>query len=268
MNKTLNIINSPAFKKLYEESKMQYFTSHYSFLNNINGFRSKLFHLLLGTSGSGKSTFCKSIAIDFLENNRFFNVLIYLSEETVEQYLCDFMTSCKENHEILENLNVVSEQQEAIVSIRNIEEKLDESKADLFIFDNITTSNFYLDKKPQEQAEFAKELKKLAANKGIPFLIVAHTTSSTKDNQNLVIDQNDIRGSKSITNFSEFIFIIQKFTAGEVYYPTIRIAKHRTVNPSNILFRLRFCKQKRLYTEDKAIDFEEFKEIFKNRDKL
>lgn len=246
------------------------FKSSFSFLRAHNGFRRGKVHILLGTSGSGKSSLIRAILNDVLGNNPGKNVLLFLSEETRDDLkealahaLIDFSGK---------NLWVVSEQEHNDFNSEAFFQMLDVFKRDhdisFFIFDNITTSGLYNDMNPQGQSKFVQLLKRKISEHQIATLIVAHTKSGVSDNGNKLIDDDDIRSNKTIVNLAEFFYILQRFQHKNSFYQTIRLIKHRGQSPSNRMFHLYFDIAQMIYTSDSPINFEIFKEAFNGRNRL
>ena len=146
-------------------------------------------------------------------------------------------------------------------------------KPDYLILDNITTSAFYMSRKVGEQAGFIKYLKSVATFINCPITMIAHTKGESQMNGRL-IEPNDVRGGKDVTNLSEFLMVLQRFsvidpnTKKEYFYPTVRLCKHRGYVIKNNLFQLKFNEPTVSFGMDRAIPWDEFKEAFNNQKRL
>ena len=254
-------------KKLLKERSNIFYDTKLGFLKEHNGLRDGKLHLVLGTASSGKSTLVRSLLKDVIENSmECGKVLVYLSEESTQDFKIDFFRAC--NDLKLNEIVVKSELRIENNFLNEMINLIKKEKPNIFIFDNITTSLMYADKRPHEQYELVKALKAECEQLKIPFVLIAHTNAETTENSNRLINMNDVRGSKSIVNLVEFLYILQRFKIRENYYPTIRIVKHRGYNVTNNLYYLVFNPEKFCYTETRNICFEEFKEAYYLRDKL
>jgi hypothetical protein len=171
------------------------------------------------------------------------------------------------------NIKVFSEQDEANI-VRQIGDKGDfiaeqiiKSDCDLFIFDNITTSVCTLGSF-NDKEDFIYSLKEKVTKLGVVTLILAHTGATIKEGYGEMIDQNSIRGSKTIVNLAEFLYILQGFHIGEKFYNTLRITKHRGQNPEKKLFMLRYNRETRIYDRDIELTHEEFNKLYQDRNRL
>ena len=252
-----------------KESKEVQFRSSLGFLNAHNGLRRGSFHLVLGTTGGGKSTLVRTLLRDFLfkKENDGLSVALWLSEETVRSYKQQLAKSMP-SHDILLNAHAQSEQEIINVKELSLFEWLNTLQPDVLIFDNITTSELYEAKKPDEQIRFAKKLKAFTQKTNCATILIAHTSAEITDSVERLLTVNDIRGSKAISNLTEFAYILQRFEVGETFFPTIRIVKHRSQDLVHNLYLLNYDKRIRAFRDDTAIQFDKFKEVFSARNKL
>ncbi len=265
-----------AERKIYIAKSLKVsWKSRFQFLQSHRGFRDGCIHLFLGTAGGGKSTLVRTLLIDILDHdkqNR--NVLLQLSEETTADFNTELCFSQYENSN-LENLKLISELGGKLLEINHVDKFLEymefvitNQEIKLWVIDNITTSKLYADKTPQDQAATAIKIKTLASKLNIPVIIFAHTGAQVSDNMGRLIEDNDIRGSKTIINLTQFLYIMQRFVLKDVIFPTIKISKHRGQMVDNKIYRLDFNKKVRIILTDHLLPFEEFKEAFKGRNTL
>jgi len=264
-------ISTTDLNKIREENSHVYINSDFNFLKCHNGLRPGQMHILIGTSGSGKSTVVRKIILDSAKKHK---VLLWLSEESRE----DFITALSKNFpqpETARNIKIVSEfdvckdhnvNHEQVFS--EYEKHVKSINPSVVFFDNITTSRMYMGLRPSDQEAMAWKLKGLQNSIDTPVFIVAHTRADVTDTNARIIEDADIRGSKSITNLAQYIYIYQRFHIADYYYPTIRIRKSRGYQVKQNMFLLTYSRDKNAYVCDKEVSFKEFKEAYEKRNKL
>ena len=251
------------------ESYKQHFESSMGFLNAHRGLRRGSFHLLMGTTGGGKSTLVRTLIRDFLfkKENTSLTLALWLSEETVADYKHQLAASIPSSNALL-NTQCMSELEVSKVSQIKLFIWLELYRPDVLIFDNITTSVFYMDLSVREQGEFVKKLKTITKKINCATILVAHTSAEVSDSMERLLTINDIRGSKTISNLTEFAYILQRFEIGTGFFPTIRIVKHRSQELIHNLYLLQYERKIRAFMGDSPLQFEKFKEMFGARNKL
>jgi ABC-type iron transport system FetAB ATPase subunit len=256
-------------RQSYDDSlKETHFHSQLNFLNAHNGLRRKSMHLLLGTTGGGKSTMVRTLLRDIIFNPKNDTQLcVWLSEESSNDYRSQVAYGLP-SHDRLLKTQLFSELETEKLNEKTFREWLDMFKPDVFIFDNITTSALYNDKNAKEQASFVTMLKKLTVEYNMATILVAHTDAKATDTMGRLINLNDVRGSKSVANLVEFAYILQRFEIGTTYFSTIRVEKHRSQELKHKLFSLQYNNQLRSFISDIPIQFEKFREMYKERNKL
>jgi len=229
--------------------------------------------MVLGTSHGGKSTLIRSLLIDIALGTEEKNTLLWLSEETVIEFLSELYRSGI-SADKLKNLHVISELdlmddfESAQELLKYVEKYCEDNDIGLIFFDNITTSVIYMDRPPTDQAKIAIYLKKLANRLVVPLVIIAHTGAAVTDSMARLIEMNDIRGAKSIVNLAPFFYILQAFHCGNQIYSTIRITKHRGQEVQHKFYKLFYSPPARLYAKDELVSFDDFKSIYKKRNIL
>ena len=259
---TVDVVERARFKVIKDFTS--WFTS-FAFLNQHNGFRPGKLHAFIGTTGGGKSTLMRSILIDALKLNPDKRVGVYLSEESK-----DDLRACMS---LIEGVNmdgavVISEIDSKKEALSVFKDLIATSHFDLIFIDNITTSLHYNDQKPDKQFQFVQSLKELASKSRVPIVMIAHTAAGVSDNMGRLINENDIRGSKSVVNLCEYLYILQRFKAGQTFFPTVTIKKSREFAIDKSLFWLKYEKAQMIYSGDLYLSFEDFKKIYKNRNAL
>lgn len=263
---------------LVEDNQNLYYPTEFSFLAQHNGFRPGKMHLFLATAGAGKSTLGRTLLIDVLNSGTIerdhTNVLIWLTEEKRTEFLAEFHRTkfFKNRKDLKKRIFIDSEfeqkQTDTFYLLKRMEQLITKNDIKFIFMDNITTSRLYMGKRPDEQETIALELKRMASARGCPIVIFAHTNAEINNNIRRMINPNDIRGSKGIVNFSEFLYIMQTFHAGERRYTTIYLEKHRGHVINNRFFKMIYNPDRRAFDRDQPLDFESFKQIFKSKDDL
>lgn len=255
-------------KSLEASLRQTHFHSHLGFLNSTNGLRRGSMHLFIAGTGAGKSTLTRSLIRDLLfhkENDPI--ISIWLSEETIDEYKTMFALAVP-SHDRLLNTHAYSEIDKPETSELHFFEWAEMVQPDVLILDNITTSKFYMDKRPEDQAKFAIKLKSLLKKLNCAGIIIAHADAQQTQQKGGLLDVNHIRGSKTICNLAEFAYVSQLFETPITKYSTIRIVKSRSQQAIHNIYSLNFEKTTSSYISDTAVPFEKFKEAFNERNRL
>ena len=258
-------------KKRKEYKNTVFIKSRFNFLSAHNGLRPGCIHILMGVTSSGKSSLTRAIITDSAKHVSNC-VLVWLSEETTDEYEEEFIYSPDINETIAKKIKMFSEHKIKNKDVEETKEKIvsliKKHKPRLFVFDNLTTSFLYNDRKVSEQSKFIGFLKEVSAETKVPFLLVAHTGAQINESYRGIIDESNIRGSKTVGNEAHFFYILQKFTIGNLWAVTLRVKKHRGQDVDNQFYRLVYTKEFRTYTHDLKIDWKEFSSLFKLGNKL
>lgn len=243
--------------------------SSFGFLNAHNGLRRGKTHVVLGTAGGGKSTLVRSLIRDFLfkKENEDLGLCIQLSEETCDEYKTQLVYGLPA-HKTLERGVLVSEEEKPEEDFDYFLDLHRMLSPDLLVYDNLTTSRFYEGVTVKDQARIFAKIKSLTKEINCATVVIAHTSSEVNDGMDRLINLNDIRGSKSIPNMAEFLYILQRFKVKEQYIPTICTVKHRDQELINSLYFLQYEKSTRSFIKDSPLDFDRFKELHGQRQKL
>lgn len=251
---------------LQKENKEVYAHSNFAFLNAHNGFRRGCMHILMGTTGSGKTTVVRTILRDMIFNkNNALSIGVWLSEESLK----DYKTQLSYSMPSVDKLKMT-------VAFSEVENSINEDffftwirahSLDVLIIDNITTSQFYASGTTGQES-FARKIKNITKELNIITILVAHTDAHFLDNGDKLITPNDIRGNKTVPNMAEFFYGMQRFSIGNDFFPTIRLLKYRNQNVENLAFYLHYQKDIRAFISDKPIDFNQLKEAYDNRNNL
>ena len=259
--------------RIMEKQKLQWGTK-LNFLKSHMGFRDANIHLFLGTSGAGKSTMMRTLLRDFLLQNPFETIGVWLSEETVDDFkdeLAKFNDPVVQ--EYLDNVFATSEMEgKQRHNLRSLQEYfirfISEIEPSVLIFDNITTSAMYDNLHPNDQVMMQGWFKEIAIKRNIPIVFFAHTGAEITDSINRLINQQDIKGSRGICNIAQYLYVMQRFEIGRLYFPTLRVVKYRGYSVEDRLYYLNYDKEESVFSLDWALPWEEFIEAFSKRNQL
>jgi len=266
MIRNANDINAEQIKVITKRNETPFFKSSYLFLKQINGLRPGRLHVIMGTTGSGKSTLVRSILCDHLRQNSSM-AYAWLSEESSEDLIVSLAKQgISENDR--SKLVIESELENDGAPVAMILKRAEAHGAKLLLIDNLTTSPQYDNESPNVQKGIVKQIKDFAHRTKIAVLIVVHTKKDISDNYSKLITEADVRGNAAITMNAEFFYIMQRMTLQTTIYPTIKIVKHRNQDPTDKVFYLKYDSKERAYPSDRAITFEDFKLAFNARNKL
>jgi transcriptional regulator with XRE-family HTH domain len=259
-----------------EEALERHFFTTFNHLGAHNGFRRGVLSGYIGTTGSGKSSLMKTLALQAVTNNSEAKALYWLSEEALHKYgmslkkyvdktnapyhRIEFFEESSMDHKILRT------HQHFLMAFREIVER---SMCQILFIDNLTTSRLYKNETGlMGQGQTVEFLKNLAKDLNIAIVYLAHTESKVSDNQGSLIAMEDIRGSKDIVIQSSYFYILQKFTQNGQIFLTLRTVKSRDHNGAFGNYLLKFDAEIGLYIADVKVEFEEINAIFKRRDYL
>lgn len=237
----------------------------FNFLQAHNGFRKGAMHGLLGKTGQGKSSLVRSIIVDLLKNHK---VLFYSTEETRKDLTMVF--SRLDDHTNFKNFFFTHEQDIVGTSGTDLEKwenevriKIMNSEADIFIFDNLTTSEIYEDIKKSMQ--LLNILHKIKRDFNIPILVVAHTDS--KYRSQWPMGPEDVRGMKQLSNKCEYFYCFERFhfhfRDNPIQASTIKLTKYRGYVVEGAFYQLNFDVKTMLYTSDYSITSKKYMVYFK-----
>jgi len=253
--------------------KIRQFPTAMKLFTNHNGLRRNKMHLLIAPTGVGKSTFVRTMIIDFIEHNPEMKVLLWLTEETREDFEDEFSFGISEKvMKNSSNLKVISEQSMDMTETaedvyKQVNEIVDFYNYDLVIVDNLTTSKLYLGATPKEQEKAAGWLKSLC-KKDLALFVIAHAGGAVQENSNKLLDENDIRGNKTLPNLVEFLYILQPFYVGNRLFQFLITKKHRGQPIHSKYIAVKYDRDTSTFKESAFVAFEELQKVFKLRNKL
>lgn len=256
--------------ELIKDSKVWHFSSALNFMDEHMGFRKGKVHLLLGSTGCGKSTMVRTLILDCIMSEKEYLTGVYLSEETevdfyTELGATDVMDEC------YQKLHVISEQDKPANNPKLFMEHLvsmAEAGCEIIFLDNITTSRAYENARPNEQGNIIDALKKFATKRNIALVVIAHTAKGSVSSNNRLIDVEDVRGSGALANASPIAWTLQRVDYDGLRASVVTIAKNRGYSVKNRYFLAKYHASRKVFCEFKPVQFSEIKEIFKARDKI
>lgn len=242
--------------------------SRFAFLIAHDGLKHNKMHLLVAPTHSGKSTMTRSLLVDAMIMNPDKKFMIWLTEETKEEFLVELKKCYPHDKLSGDNLRIFSQQnyqEQDTQKIKDfIEQCIEYDYCDFLFVDNITTSPIYMDKPTKEQAEIAMWFKNIS--KKIGLFLIAHTNNN--DFNNRLLDETDIRGSKTITNLTEFMYILQPIRVGDTLYQFLMIKKHRGEDVAGTFYRLNYDKRLYSFRDDVSVRFDDIAWLFQQRNQL
>lgn len=268
-NKTsLDQVENLTFEK--EESERIHYETYFSFLKQQNGIRPGKVHVFLAPPGSGKSTLVRSILHDMIKNfNLTERIVLWLSEERVLDFAIEF-DRITPTPEFKFCIDVFSEMDSDMSDNQQkiyLDSLFNDDGNKIIVIDNITTSKFFADKKPDVQSKFLTYLKKKSIEKNVAVILIAHTTKTANGSQSL-IRMEDTQGTSSTAKLAEFFFAIQSIYIKNTQVSILQVLKSRGQETPNKYFGLTFDKQSRIYKQDTILSHDEVKKIWKNRNSL
>lgn len=247
------------------------------FIDDHFGPRPGCIHTLMGSTGSGKSTLMQSMLMQW---GRSKDILVFLTEEEVERFELKLYEKNKETEYLSPNLHLVHEQSilrnvnenNHVAFLKRIEGAVASSQAKMLIIDNLTTSIFY-ESNLKSVLPILSGIRNIAKHYKIPVFVIVHTKKGVNEVSKGLMEPDDVRGSASIANTSDYFYTFyrvgQTFVSGsKTYNNFIFVNKSRDHDNQGCLYRLDYHYQTKTYTKDKQVNFNAFKEIMKSRDKL
>lgn len=254
-------------KVLETENNAQWFNTELPFLNEHKGLRPGKMHVILSSSGAGKSTLIRTIIIDFLKNNEG-NILIWLSEETEDDFMTNLAYAVNEFGPYLDRIKLFSEISPTTANLLKnksgkrhelllqLFSKIKERDYSLVIFDNITTSGLYT-QNINIQPDMIRNMKEIVKTLSCPFVVVAHTAKN-EHLKKAMFDNDSIKGSNVPTQIAEYTYAINTLTHKDRRETFLSIDKSRTHNIENRIFHLRYNKNIKIYDAFMPIDKDMF----------
>ncbi len=251
-------------KKDLEQSE---FRSGLRVFRDHNGFRKGELHTFIGTKGSGKSTWSKTINSEIVYNNK--SVLLYISEENRAKYVYSINASMRlmkkseeQIKDYLENIIVVSELDEKMTTPQeffdHVRYLIKTLELDIFILDNFTTS--FLSELPINiQSKVLRDLKKLADELDIPILVFFHTGKLKKGSE---LDGDNVRGSGTGVNIGSYNYLIVQIGSGDGLRNFVFTEKARYHSKANKqMYEMKYDHRVGMFVGCEKFSMEAFQEL-------
>lgn len=248
-------------KTLYSEK----FKSNLKVFSDHDGFIDGELHTIIGTKGSGKSTWSKTILSELIYNNK--SVFLYISEERKNKYLLNLNENMLRIHRDEEKLaiatdclTVFSEVDQQTPTVEQVFELIkigvERSESEIILFDNFTTS-FMSELPINQQSKILRAFKSLADKLNIPIIMLFHTGKLTQKNN---LDGDNVRGSGTAINIGSYNYIIAQHQDGSVLRNFIYTEKARYHSRANKkMYEMTYNHKVGLFTDCKEYykaDFE------------
>jgi len=262
--------NTDDQKKLILENETNFLgDTRFKFINNHKGLRPGMMHVLLGTTGSGKTTLSRSILADLSKTNK---VLVYSSEETLKQFQTQSGYADKinlKNIYFLHEKDVLSEHNNDVSSgdplIKTLEWAIESHNPKIVFIDNITTSLFYDQNK--NAIRVTSQLRDLMQKTNTAFFVIAHTASPIRDG--CWFGANDMRGFRTIANLSEYLYCLFRtrtiVLGHEIASTFVHVDKSRMHSGVKEFYRLTYEIKEREYSCDDPANYKAVHEMLKGK---
>src|SRR3990167_4040953 len=188
------LISAEEINRLKQENETIFIGSRFNFIKDHYGLRPGMRHLLIGCTGTGKSTLARSILCD---SAKICKTLLYSSEESLEQtqYLLslrDLDDDAKKNILILNedtSIRRFAYNQESMLLW--LSQHLVHFQAKLLIFDNLTTSAYYDGREYEAQIYFFERLSAIERRFHIPIILISDIINKHPEYVTLLMQQKE-----------------------------------------------------------------------------
>lgn len=243
------------------------FKSGLTVFSDHNGFIDGELHTFIGTKGSGKSTWSKTILCELAWLGK--GVLLYISEERKNKYLQAvnrvFRLSKSKPEEIknyLENIIVVSEIDEKIKTedqfFSLVDKLVENCELDILLIDNFTTS-FMSELPINQQSSILRKIKAMADELNIPIVMFFHTAKLSDPKR---LDGDNVRGSATAINIGSYNYLISQYknnTSLRNFVYTEKARYHSKANKN--MYEVFYNQDLGIFTKSEKIDLLDYQEI-------
>lgn len=262
-----NMAMSPKEREeLTTDSKSFFASTSLKHLTGLHGWNAGNIHTVMATTGAGKSTYVRTIIVDFLRHNPDKKILVWLSEVSIKDFKTE-LARLPENIK-LENIIAHSEVDSPFNStIQELRESTITEDVDLFIYDNLTTSKVYSNDY-KTQVSVLHQLKQNCALTEIPFVFIIHTKKGIDKYYHRLLTSDHVQGCSDIAQISEFFFVIQNVYVGARIMTHLVLEKYRNKHPRNNIFRLEYNQGLGIYDTEDPKSFSDLNDCWKMRNRL
>jgi ABC-type dipeptide/oligopeptide/nickel transport system ATPase component len=272
----LPISSEKRILKIREMNKIQLHNTELSFLEKHKGIRPGKTHVLIASSGSGKSALMRKIISDTSKTSR---CLIWLSEEDRDEFSESITLLDLEN---MQNIRIVSEDDFAGVIGFSLLEKFKEvcigsfngDGAEVVFFDNITTSDI-LTNRINDDSRIESSLinffkSTLVSDTPMALWVIAHAKKDIPQiNYYKFMSIEDVRGSQTICSKSQHAYTLQIFVdENQERYSIIKTHKQRGYDTDEKYYSLIYNRAMKSFQKSTEVSYQYVKEVFKRRQKL
>lgn len=258
-------------KKELDRAKNQVrFQSELDVFKLSNGIRPGEFSVIVAPSGNGKSTLCRTIAIECATSKK--RCYHLLSEEMCDVYKAPISSIIQrayseesDQDEVLSKLFFESmldwkpEEETVEYFLSHLEDVMNEIAPEMIIFDNFTTS-FIGELHISLQGKVIKQLRRFASIYDIALVGVFHTVKGSDIYKNLLSGE-DVRGNSTSTNAGSYNYILSTYFRGDKPRSFLFVDKARYHTKLNKTYwELKFHPLLEIFTGCEKSSYEEIKE--------
>lgn len=252
-----------AIERSKTKKESLFFKSRFKHLMIHNGHRRGELITFVGEKGGGKSSLIRAWILELILQHK--KVYLRLSEEYSRDYRDEILRFFNEETAFFQKYLIIDSELELQQSelgseyIEMLDLRIKASEADVFIFDNFTTS-VLSSRSPAQQQLSAVALRNIAGINNIPVIVAAHTEKSFK--KHTIATGDNIRGNATLVNTAAYIYTLtiwhDKPNRPAVLY--IDKARHHA-KANKKCFLLCYDLEAETYKNDKELTFELLKEI-------
>lgn len=264
-------------KKRAEENKTFFLPeTGLSFVDDHFGPRPGCIHTLMGSTGRGKSTLLQSLVVSWGVGAK---ILLFLTEENLERLEAKLALKDEDVSYLTPKLHVVHEQSflkeidpnSPRCFLMRLRQNLIDTQSKILIIDNITTSQFY-ENQFRNVPILLAGLRDMAQELSVAIFIIAHTKKGISENTKGLMTPDDIRGSATLPNTSDYFYVFYRVRKTIEYGQTldsafIFVAKSRDHENQDNFYKLDYDPKRKRYTKDRLTNFSIFKSFMKERDR-
>lgn len=246
------------------------FKSNLKVFMDHDGFRCGEIHTFIGTKGSGKSTWCKTIIAEMVAQGK--NVFLYISEEEISKYtnpLNRFFRlhtkSADQVGKLLNKVITVSEMDDSSICeekefFSRLEATILECNINVLIFDNFTTS-FLSELYISNQSNSLRRFKQIAMKYNIPVIIFFHTS---KNYNSRLLNGDNVRGSATAVNIGSYNYVMHQNVIDNKIKNFVYTEKARYHNKANkSVYEVLYDQSAGVFTRCFDFNLSALKEIIK-----